>query len=156
MRQIAILAAAGPMPHAAAAACATDAEVAAFVEAFLDRAPARALGADGTLTDARRTQAELAAAMEPHLGPVIGHEAGLTSAPAMERLGVSEPVRGVLHEGMMLADGAAVPAAFGAIPLFEADLVLVAGSEAIDDDAIPEEVMRRRPMPACRAIRSCR
>ncbi|WP_308915492.1 2-keto-4-pentenoate hydratase [Jannaschia sp. LMIT008] len=126
---------------AAWAACATDDEVAAFVEAFTARTPATALGADGSMEDARCTQAKLATAMESELGPVIGYKAGLTSPPAQERFGVTEPVRGVLYRDMMLEDGAAVPAAFGIVPFFEADLVMVVGSAAINEASTPEAVM---------------
>jgi 2-oxo-hept-3-ene-1,7-dioate hydratase len=125
----------------AAAECASDAEVAAFVESRAARAPAKALGAGGSMEDALCTQGKLAAALTDDLGPVIGYKAGLTSAPAQERFGASEPVRGVLYRDMMLEDGAEVPLDFGAVPLFEADLILVVGDAAINAATTPEEVM---------------
>jgi 2-oxo-hept-3-ene-1,7-dioate hydratase len=129
-------------PVAAAAACATDDEVAAFVEAHASKTPAKALGADGTLEDALCTQAKVRAALEQQLGPVIGYKAGLTGPAAQERFGVSEPVMGVLYRDMMLEDGATVPAAFGARPMFEADLILVVGNAAINEATTPEEAIR--------------
>lgn len=129
------------LPSAAFADCATDAEIDAFVQSFLDRSPAQVLGADGSMEDALCTQDKLSEALVPHLGPVIGFKAGLTSPPAMERFGVDAPVRGVLYEDMMLQDGAALPADFGAVPLFEADLVLVVASTEINAATTPEEVM---------------
>lgn len=127
---------------AAHAACATDAEVAAFVDSFTTRAPATALGAGGTMEDALCTQAKLAAALEPVVGPVVGYKAGLTAPPAQERFGLSEPVRGLLFRDMLLEDGAAVPTAFGAVPMMEADLILEVGDAAINGATTPAEVMR--------------
>ena len=130
------------LPTIAFAQCASDAEVAAFVGSFLKKTPAKALGSAGTIEDAYCTQGKVVAALEDHLGPVIGYKAGLTAKPAMERFGVSEPVRGVLYRDMMLENGAKVPAKFGAIPLFEADLILVVGSEEINKAKTPEDVLK--------------
>lgn len=123
------------------AACATDDEIAAFVEALNANAPAKALSAGGTMEDALCSQGKLAAAMAPHMGPVIGYKAGLTSAPAQEAFGVTEPVRGILYENMMLEDGASVPVKFGAVPMVESDLVFVVGDAAIASATTPKEVM---------------
>ncbi len=123
------------------AQCASDAEVAAFVESFVAAEPASALAAGGTIEDALCTQAMLTAALQPHLGAVVGYKVGLTSPPAQERFGVSEPVMGVLYESMLQEDGSEVPAAFGAVPLFEADLILEVGDAAINDATTAEEVM---------------
>ena len=123
------------------AACATDAEVAAFVAAHEARQPTPALAAGGTMADARCTAEKVRAAMEEKLGPVIGYKAGLTSAASMEAFGVEEPVMGVLYRDMMLEDGATVPEAFGARPLFEADLILVVGDAAINGATTREEAM---------------
>jgi 2-oxo-hept-3-ene-1,7-dioate hydratase len=123
------------------AACATDEEVAAFVAAHAAREPAPALAAGGTMEDARCTARKVRAAMEERLGPVIGYKAGLTSEASMEAFGVEEPVMGVLYRDMMLEDGATVPEAFGARPLFEADLILVVGDAAINEATTREEVM---------------
>lgn len=126
---------------AAQADCATDEEIAAFVTSFNEGTPAVALGAQGDMDDALCTQGKLAEAMEPVMGPVIGYKAGLTSKPAQDRFGVSAPLRGLLFRDMMLADGTNVPEAFGTIPLFEADLILVVGDEGINGATTAEEVM---------------
>jgi 2-oxo-hept-3-ene-1,7-dioate hydratase len=133
--------AAALLPGAVQAACATDAEVAVFVADFLAKTPTRALSPDGTMEDARCTQAKVVAALEPHLGPVVGYKAGLTSDAAMAAFGVSEPVAGVLYRDMFLEDGATVPQPHGARPLFEADLMLVVGSAAINDAETGADVM---------------
>ncbi len=126
----------------ASAECASDEQIEVFVRDYLSNTPTTALSPDGTMEDALCTQAKLAEAMEPHLGPVIGYKAGLTSAPAQERFGASEPVQGLLYRDMMLDDGATVPVNWGARPVFEADLILVVGDPAINQATTPEEVIR--------------
>jgi 2-oxo-hept-3-ene-1,7-dioate hydratase len=125
----------------AAAACATDVQVSAFVADYISNTPTGALSVGGTMDDALCSQAKLSAALTSHMGPVIGYKAGLTSTPAQERFGVSEPVRGLLYRDMMLLDGAVVPAAFGARPLFESDMILVVGNNAINQATTTQEVM---------------
>ncbi|MEW2914092.1 hydratase [Leisingera sp. JC11] len=129
------------MSPAAMAACATDAEIAAFVESYLAKTPAQALSPGGSMHDALCSQAKLAAALEPHSGPVIGYKAGLTSKPAQERFGASEPVQGVLYERMMLENGATLDAPWGAIPMVEADLVLVVADTGINSATTPAEAL---------------
>jgi len=107
------------LPGGALADCATDADVAAFVADYLAKTPTRALVPGGSMEDALCTRAKVVAALSDHLGPVVGYKAGLTSKPAQEAFGVAEPVGGVLYRDMLLQDGATVPAAFGARPLFE-------------------------------------
>ena len=128
-------------PGLAFADCATDAEIAAFVTSVTVSLPATALSADGSMEDALCTQAKLAIALEPTMGVVIGYKAGLTSKPAQERFGVTEPVQGLLFKNMILQDGASVPVKFGAIPMVEADLVLVVGDDAINEAKTPGDVM---------------
>lgn len=123
------------------AGCASDEEIAGFIASYTANAPARALGAGGSMADALCTQAKLAAALEPHMGPVIGYKAALTAKPAQERFGVTEPVQGVLYRKMMLEDGAEVPMPWGAVPMVEADLVLVVGDAAINAAKTPAEVL---------------
>lgn len=126
---------------AARAECATDAEIAAFVDSFVAKSPAKALGAGGSMGDALCTAGKLRTALSAQLGPVVGYKAGLTSTPAQERFGVSEPVWGVLYRDMLLEDGAAVPETFGTVPFLEADLILVVGTEAINRAKTPEQAM---------------
>lgn len=123
------------------ATCASDDEIEAFVADYIENTPTQALSKGGTMEDALCTQAKLARAMEAHMGPVIGYKAGLTSKPAQERFKVSEPVQGVLYQNMMLEDGAEVSIAWGARPVFEADLILVVGSADINKAQTPEEVL---------------
>jgi 2-oxo-hept-3-ene-1,7-dioate hydratase len=141
MRPLTLAAAALIAPGIAFADCATNAEIAAFVASSSANQPAKALSAGGSMADALCSQAKLSVAMAPTMGRVIGFKAGLTSAPAMAHFGVTEPVRGLLYEKMMLQDGATVPVTFGAIPMVESDLILVVGDTAISDATTPDEVM---------------
>jgi len=59
-----------------------------------------------------------------------------------ERFGVSNPVRGVLLEKMLLTDGADVAADFGARPVFEADLLVVVKDAAIHKAKTHLDVLR--------------
>ncbi|MBE1285156.1 MAG: hydratase [Rhodobacteraceae bacterium] len=123
------------------AACADDAAVQTFVADYMANRPTKSLVADGTMEDALCTQAKVVAALQPHMGPVIGYKAGLTSKPAQERFKVDEPVGGVLYQNMMLEDGATVAVPWGARPVFEADLVLVVGDAAINQASSPDDVL---------------
>ena len=129
--------AAGP----AVAECASDARIAGFVADWKAKQPTEALSAGGSMEDALCTQGKLVSRLAFSEGRPVGYKAGLTSKPAQERFGVSEPVRGVLLSGMLLDDGATVPAAFGARPLFEADLLLVVGGAPINEVATSEAAM---------------
>ena len=137
----AALFAAGLVPGLAFADCATDTEIQTFVAAHQAKQPAKALSAGGSMDDALCSQAKLAVALESTIGRIIGFKAGLTSPPAQERFGVTEPVRGLLYENMILHNGAQVPTAFGAIPMVEADLILVVGDPAINNATTPAEVL---------------
>ena len=136
-----IVALALALPGAALADCATDDDIAAFVADYMARTPTRALAAGGTMEDALCTREKLVAVLSERMGPVVGYKAGLTSKPAQEAFGVTEPVGGVLYRDMLLDDGATVPADFGARPLFEADLVLVVGDAGINAATTAEEAM---------------
>ncbi|MCG7521132.1 2-keto-4-pentenoate hydratase [Ruegeria sp. Ofav3-42] len=138
---LAALMVAGVTIQPVAAGCATDVQIDQFVTDYMSNSPTAALSANGTIEDALCAQKRIVAALEPHMGPVIGYKAGLTSAPAQERFGASEPVQGVLFRDMMLQDGASVPSDWGARPVFEADLVLVVGAADINNATTPEEVL---------------
>lgn len=124
-----------------AAECASDAAIEKYVQDYLSNTPTMALSAGGSLEDALCTQTKVIAALEKHLGPVIGFKAGLTSEPAQELFGATEPIQGVLFRDMMRGDGATIPATWGARPVFEADLVLVVGDKGINQAKTPEEVI---------------
>lgn len=125
----------------AVAACIEDAAIDAYLGDYKAKIATKAIAVDASFADARCAQDKLVERLSGELGPVIGYKAGLTSEGAQERFGVDEPVMGTLLEKMMLTSGATVPADFGARPLFEADLLLVVGDEAINDATTPQEVL---------------
>ncbi len=140
-RSITAAALLGLLPAAAQADCATGVAIAKYVSDWQAGTPTTALAADATLEEALCSQQKLIERLRLSKGGPVGHKAGLTSTPAQERFGVEEPVRGVLLEKMLLEDGARVPAGFGARPLFEADLLLVVGDEAINEAETREEAL---------------
>lgn len=128
--------AAGP----ALADCPSDEAVAALAKNVLAATPAPALEV-ATIEDALCAQGKLVKLLAESWGAPAGYKAGLTSEPAQKTFGVSEPVRGVLYADMMLDDGASVPANFGALPRFEADMVVVVADAGINDAKTPQEVL---------------
>ena len=71
----------------------------------------------------------------------MGYKAGLTNPAVQKRFHYHAPVRGTLYAPMLLASGARVPAAFGARPMFEADLLLRVSDERINRAHSPAEVL---------------
>jgi 2-keto-4-pentenoate hydratase len=124
----------------AAAACLTDAQVEDMARQYAARAPA-ANPADQSEADAACTRAKFNALLARHFGAVIGYKAGLTNPAVQKRFGYDKPVWGKLYQGMVLADGATVEAAFGARPLYEADMLVRVKSAAINHAKTPMDVL---------------
>ncbi len=141
LRSVSVAALLAAAPAAALADCATDVAIARYVADWQAGTPTKALAAGATEDEALCSQQKLVERLGLSRGAPVGYKAGLTSQPAQDRFGVEEPVRGVLLEKMLLEDGARVPADFGARPLFEADLLLVVGSAAINDAETREEAL---------------
>jgi 2-keto-4-pentenoate hydratase len=93
--------------------------------------PVRGLRTDLSMRDAECGRRRLVEKLESTENRVVGYKAGLTSRALQERFSVAVPVRGVLLEKMLLADGAEVPFEFGARPVFEAGLMVVVKDAAI-------------------------
>ena len=110
-----------------------------FMEA---REPVRGLRADLSMQDGECGRRRLVERLESSDNRIVGYKAGLTSKAVQERFGVSNPVRGVLLEKMLLADGADVAADFGARPVFEADLLVVVKDAAIHKAKTHLDVLR--------------
>jgi 2-oxo-hept-3-ene-1,7-dioate hydratase len=123
------------------AACPGDAAIDAFVADWRAGMPAKAIAVDGTMEDALCAQGKVVERLQADLGAPVGYKAALTSAPAQQRFGVDQPVRGVLLEGMLLQNGAKVPARFGARPVLEADLLVVVADAAINEASTPQQVL---------------
>lgn len=122
------------------AACLTDAQVAEMVDAMAAKKPA-ANPEGQTEADAACTRAKLTARLATTMGRLVGYKAGLTNPAVQKRFNYDKPVWGKLYERMLLPSGSEVEAAFGARPLYEADLLVRVRSAAINQARTPEEVL---------------
>ncbi|RZJ57313.1 MAG: fumarylacetoacetate hydrolase [Acidovorax sp.] len=124
----------------AQAECLTDAQASELVANYLAKTPAANLenlsDADGACTRGKVNQL-----LAQRLGKVVGYKAGLTNPAVQKRFNTDEPVWGKLYEGMILPSGASVDAAFGARPLYEADMLVRVKSAAINHAKTPMEVL---------------
>ena len=122
------------------AACLTDAQAQELVGHVMAKTPAptpQGLSeADGNCSRAKVT-----VLLEQKLGKVIGYKAGLTNPAVQKRFNYDKPVWGKLYQGMVLADGATVDAAFGARPLFEADMLVRVKDASINQAKTPMDVL---------------
>jgi 2-keto-4-pentenoate hydratase len=75
------------------------------------------------------------------LGEPVGYKAGLTNPAVQKRFNHSSPVWGTLYGPMMLANGSVVDAAFGARPLFEADMLVRISSDTVNEAHNAVEVL---------------
>lgn len=122
------------------AACLGDAQVADFFAAREARTPAADIE-NLDEADAACTRAKLNALLARKHGAVIGYKAGLTNPAVQKRFNYDKPVWGVLYQGMVLDSGAVVDAAFGARPLFEADMLVRVKSADINSARTPADVL---------------
>jgi len=124
----------------AAFACEPSATARGLAETWMERRPAAAFPwPEGCApTDLRD---EYVVALGAGIGYPVGYKAGLTTRASQARFGTDEPLLGILHSEMILADGAAVDAAFGARGLWEADFVLVVKDDGINSARTREEAL---------------
>lgn len=121
--------------------CPDTATVNAMVSSFVARTPMANPPDNLTMAGAECGRAKFVRALEPHFGRIVGYKAGLTNEAVQKRFNANAPVRGTLFEKSILRDGAEVPAAFGARPLHEADLVVAVRDSAIHGARTPAEVL---------------
>lgn len=122
------------------AACLTDAQASDMVGHYIAKTPA-ANPENLSDADAACTRGKLNALLAQRLGKVVGYKAGLTNPAVQKRFNTDKPVWGKLYEGMILQSGATVDAAFGARPLYEADMLVRVKSAAINHAKTPMEVL---------------
>lgn len=113
---------------AAHAACPTDLEAAAVAAAIVARQPITAAAAEMSMEDGLCGRDKVVRYLAQTYGETIGYKAGLTNPAVQKRFNYNAPLRGTLFRSMLVDDGAEVPAAFGARPVFEADLVVEVGN----------------------------
>ncbi len=124
----------------AVAACMSEAEVVAMAEAYQARTPAiNPVGL--TPADGECSRSKFNRLLQVQLGEAVGYKAGLTNPAVQKRFNHSSPVWGTLYGPMMLANGSVVDAAFGARPLFEADMLVRVGSDAVNEARNASEVL---------------
>lgn len=140
----ALLAGCASVPPAVpeAATCPSDAAIAQQVQIYRQLALLPNPETTLTLAGAECGAAKFVRALAPTHGKVVGYKAGLTNPVVQQRFGVNQPLRGTLLEKMLLADGAEVPAKFGARPFTESDLIVEVASPAIHDAKTPLEVLQ--------------
>lgn len=86
-------------------------------------------------------RARLNDAQQAKYGEPVGYKAGLTNPAVQKRFNATAPVWGALYAPMLLNSGATVDAAFGARPLFEADLLVRVSDERINQARSADEVL---------------
>ncbi len=137
------------VPLAAQAEMPSEANIKAVADAWLARKPAPSFGATMTIAEAAKVQERYTALIAKDLGGVVGYKAGLTNPAVQKRFNYDKPLRGTLYEKMILQSGARVPAAYGARPVLEADMVAVVGDAA-------KLMAAKTPLDALEAIKEIR
>jgi 2-keto-4-pentenoate hydratase len=123
-----------------AQACMSESEVAALYASYTAKAPAA--NPEGLTDEAGAcSRGKLTALMEKQGMKLVGYKAGLTNPAVQKRFNTDRPVWGKLYAPMLLKEGVQVEAAFGARPLFEADMLVRVSSEAINSAKTPMDVL---------------
>ncbi|HPX11459.1 MAG TPA: hypothetical protein PKW20_04190, partial [Syntrophales bacterium] len=107
-------------------------EASNFARHFAEKSAVTAVDTAMTLPKAMEIQKAYVAILEKTEGPVVGYKAGLTNTAVQKTFGVTHPLRGTLLKKMLLPSGTVLPAAFGARPLSEGDLILRVGDDGIN------------------------
>jgi 2-keto-4-pentenoate hydratase len=122
------------------------AAVADIAARWIDKQVLRGISPTMTLADAACTRDRFVAqlrANNQYGGRIVGYKAALTNPDVQKRFGASTPVRGVLLARMLtMESGFPVFGGFAARPVFEADLLVEVGDEAINDARTPLEALR--------------
>lgn len=128
------------LSQAAFSACLTDEQVSEMAQRMAQAKPAANI--EG-LSDEEGacTRNKLTEILAKRHGKLVGYKAGLTNAAVQQRFNTDRPVWGKLYEGMLLANGATVPAQYAARPVFESDLLVRVSSERINQARTPEDVL---------------
>ena len=131
------------LPLGAHAACPTDLEAATVAAAIVARQPVTAPAGEMSMEDGLCGRDKVVRYLAQTYGEAVGYKAGLTNPAVQKRFNYNAPLRGTLFRSMLVDDGAEVPAAFGARPVFEADLVVeVANPVGLAKATTPGEALR--------------
>ena len=107
-------------------------EINAIVAAYVAKVSIKPIENLDSVIEAYCAQGKLAAQIGRTKGTQAGFKAGYTSLSTRPGTDVDRPLRGFLFQKMFLADGAVVPANFGARPRFAADLIAVVKDDDIN------------------------
>lgn len=113
-----------------------------LAEQFLAKKPVTAIDPAMTTEQATKVQEDFLSVIGKEFGEPVGYKAGLTNPKVQKALGVSQPVRGTMLKKMILPSGSVLPAAFAAVPVFEGDLIVRVGDEAINQAKSAEETLK--------------
>ena len=118
----------------AMAECPSQATMEGFAQRLLAGRPQGPIAGLTSLADGQCAQNRLVPLLVAQWGRPVGYKVGLTNPTAQQRFGTTHPVTGIIYEATLRAQsGAEIPAAFGAVPTVEADLLVRVSSEAIND-----------------------
>lgn len=123
------------------AACLSDLQAAALVANYMARTPAT--NPEGlSAADGECSRTKVNRFLEQQYGKPVGYKAGLTNPAVQKRFNHNSPVWGVLYAPMLLKNGATVDAAFGARPLFEADMLVRVSDAGVNKARTPADVLK--------------
>lgn len=128
-------------PAVSVAACPDDAAVDAYVADFAKRRASQGFGNDISLEDAECAKKKLGKKLRVVLGDPVGYKAAFTNPALQQRFGVSGPKWGYMYDRNMIDIIAVLPADFGAIPLYEADLIVEVKDGGLADAKTPLEAL---------------
>ena len=133
-------------PFYAYAQCLDQQAAAEMAARWIDKQTLRGFSPTMTLADAACTRERFVAQLRAHKqygGRIVGYKAALTNPDMQKRVGAAAPVRGVLLSRMLtMESGFPVPGGYGARPVFEADLLVEVGDDAINDARTPLQALK--------------
>jgi 2-keto-4-pentenoate hydratase len=125
----------------ARANCPSPEAVAHYIADFEAHRPSEGFGPNLTMKDAECARRLLVKALPQVAGPVVGYKAAFMNRDVQQRYALSAPVWGVMFRKMMLESNSKLPAKFGALPLYEADFVVVVKDRALADAKTPLQAL---------------
>ena len=135
------LALAGAVAGSAMAACPDEAAIDAYVADYAKRRPSKGFGNEITIEDAECAKQKLGKKLRVVLGDLVGYKAAFTNPALQQRFGVSGPKWGYMYNRNMVDILATLPSDFGAIPLYEADLIVEVKDAGLADAKTPLEAL---------------
>lgn len=126
----------------AAGGCPSEEAVARHVDALRQGRPGSGFGLQLSPGQVGCARAALVEALPAVLGQRVGYKAAFTGKAVQQRFGVPGPAWGVMFDRYLLTSGASLPAAFGAVPRFEPDLLVEVAGPGLAQAATPAEALR--------------